>query len=83
MIRGLIWRAAARLAADPRVRTKAADLLEHEVKPRAKALGRRVEPVVRAVRDDVGEAAREADPLKDPARFAAGLKERLDKRRRG
>ncbi len=81
-MRRLFWRAAARLAADPRVRAKAADLFEQEVKPRAKALGQRVEPAVRAVRKEVGDAAREADPLKDPKGFAAGLKDRFDKHRK-
>ena len=81
MMRRLIWRAAARLAADPKIRAKAGDLFAQEIKPRAQKLARRMEPAMRAVRDEVGEAAREADPLKNPKQFAAQLKERFDKRR--
>ncbi|MHA1564825.1 MAG: hypothetical protein ACTSX7_05880 [Alphaproteobacteria bacterium] len=82
MMRRFIWRAAARLATDPKVRAKAGELFERELKPRAKALSRRMEPALRAVRDDVGEAARKADPLKNPKEFAAQLKDRLNNRRR-
>lgn len=82
MMRMLFWRAATRLAADPRVQAKASELFEREVKPRAVALGQRVKPTVQAVREEVGEAAREADPLEDPKGFASELKDRFDKHRK-
>ena len=81
MMRRLFWRAATRLAADPRIQARAYDVFEQEVKPRARALGKQVEPAVRAVREDVSEAARDANPLRDPKQFASGLKSRFDKRR--
>ncbi len=81
MMRRMIMRAAGRLATDPKVRAKVGKLLVQEIKPRAQALGRQMEPALRAVRDDVGEAARKADPLKNPKQFASQLKDRFDKRR--
>ena len=44
MLRRLLVQAAAKLANDPRVRAKAADVLEHEVKQRAATAWRRTKP---------------------------------------
>ncbi len=47
-IRQLVLYAARRIAADPRVRAKAAEVLETEIKPRAKAAWRQTKPKIDA-----------------------------------
>ncbi len=76
-IRQLVLYAARRLAADPRVRAKAAEVLETEIKPRAKAAWRRTKPKIDAAAAEIKDIARETRPLEHPAKFAAKLKERL------
>ena len=76
-IRQLVLYAARRIAADPRVRAKAADLLETEIKPRAKAVWAETKPKIEAAAAELKDIARETRPLKHPAKFAAKLKERL------
>lgn len=61
MIRRWLARAAMKAAADPRVREKAAEVYEREVKPRARAAIDGAKPTVRAARDDVRAAARESE----------------------
>ncbi|MCH7544606.1 MAG: hypothetical protein IIB65_13320 [Proteobacteria bacterium] len=77
LIRQLVLYAARRIAADPRVRAKAADLLETEIKPRAKAAWAETKPKIEAAAAELKDIARETRPLKHPAKFAAKLKERL------
>lgn len=76
-IRQLILYAARRIAADPRVRAKAADLLETEIKPRAKAAWAEAKPKIEAAKAELSDIARETRPLKHPGKFAAKLKQRL------
>ena len=47
----------AKAAADPRVRAKAADVYEREVKPRAKAAWAEAKPRLEAARDDAAAGA--------------------------
>ncbi len=47
-IRQLVLYAARRIASDPRVRAKAAEVLETEIKPRAKAAWRQTKPKIEA-----------------------------------
>lgn len=83
MLRRLLINSVTRLARDPRVRAKAAELLQHEVKPRAAAAWRRTKPKLEAAREELRDIAAEADPREDPRAFAAKFKERfLDRRRR-
>ena len=76
-IRQLILYAARRIAADPRVRAKAAEVLETEIKPRAKAAWRETKPKIEAAAAELKDIARETRPLKHPGKFAAKLKQRL------
>ena len=76
-IRQLVLYAARRIAADPRVRAKAAEVLENEIKPRAKAVWAETKPKIEAAAAELKDIARETRPLKHPAKFAAKLKERL------
>ena len=82
LLRRAIMMAAQRLAADPRVRQKAAEVVETEVKPRAKAAWREVEPKMQAVRDDIKDTARAVDVRKDPVGFATEAANKLRQRRR-
>ncbi len=61
ILRRLRVHAAARLTSDPRVRAKAADILEHEVKPRATVAWRQTRPKLEAARDEVRDIAEEMD----------------------
>lgn len=68
--------AATRLASDPRVRTKAAEVFEKEVKPRAAETWRKTKPKLEATRDELTQMARESDAVKNPGAFAARVKKR-------
>ena len=84
LLRRLLFNAARKVAADPRVRAKAADVFESTVKPRAEAAWAEAKPRLEAARDEIKQAAAAADPRGDPAGFAGELKRRiLEKRRRG
>ena len=82
ILRHILTRAAAKLARDPRVQAKVAELVEEEIKPRAAAAWRRTKPKLEAAREDLRDIARERDPRRDPAGFAAKVKERFLKRDR-
>ncbi len=77
ILRQLLSYAAARLRSDPRVRAKAADILEHEVKPRAAAAWRQTRPKLEAARDELRDIAEETDPRENPRAFALKVKERF------
>ncbi len=77
LLRSLLFRAARRAAADPRVQAKAAELYQREVKPRAEAAWADAKPKLDAARRDLGRIARESDPRRDPKGFAAKLKRRF------
>lgn len=65
-LRRLLFSAARRVAQDPEVQAKAADVYERGVKPR-----------LSAARDELRELAGEVNPLDDPGGFARRLKERV------
>lgn len=77
ILRRLLTRVAARVASDPRVQAKAAEVLEQEVKPRAQAAWRRAKPKLESARDELREIAQETDPREHPGRFAAKVKDRV------
>ncbi len=77
ILRRILSEAVRRLAGDPRVQAKAAEFVERDVKPRARAAMARARPVLDAARDDVRAAARDADPKSDPVGFAKQLKKRF------
>jgi hypothetical protein len=77
ILRRLLVHAAARLTGDPRVRAKAADILEHEVKPRVTAAWRQTRPKLEAARDELRDIAEETDPRENPRAFVVKVKERF------
>ena len=84
ILRRLLIRAATRLASDPRLRAKAAEVVDREVKPRAQAAWRRTRPKLESARDELKDIARETDPRENPRAFAAKVKARiLDRKDRG
>ncbi len=82
LLRRLLFNAARKAATDPRIRAKAADVFEREVKPRATAVWAETKPRLDAARDDIKKAAATVDPRSDPAGFAGELKRRLTQKRR-
>ncbi len=77
ILRRALGLAVRRIAADPRVRAKAAEVVESELKPRIKEAVERARPRLEAARDELREIAREADPRRDPAGFARKLGKRV------
>ena len=76
----LLFRAAVRAASDPRLQAKARDVFDEEVRPRAEDVWRRAEPRLDAARSDLLDAAKAADPRRDPARFAGEVIKRWRRR---
>lgn len=77
MLSRLLLSAARRVAADPRVRAKAAEVLETEVKPRAAAAWRQAKPKLDSAANELRDIARETDPRANPRKFAAKVRERF------
>ena len=77
ILRRLLAQAAAKLANDPRMRAKAVEVLDRDVKPRAVAAWHDTKPKLESVRDELREMAAETNPLKDPLGFAAKLRNSL------
>ena len=73
----LFFQAVAKAVANPRVRAKAAEVVEREVKPRAQAAWRETKPKLESARDELRDIAAEADPRRDPKGFARRLRDRL------
>ncbi len=73
----LLMSAAKRIAADPRLRAKAAEVMQTEIKPRAEAAWRPAKPKLENAAAELRDIARETDPRANPRRFAAKLKQRL------
>lgn len=66
LLRRLLMTAARRVAADPKVQAKAADVYERGVKPK-----------ISAAQDELRDLAGDVNPLDDPAGFARRLGERI------
>ena len=72
VVRRLLWEAARRVAQNPGIQQKAADVAaEAYLRARPK-----LENAGRHLSDSAREAAAEHDPLKDPLGFAKSLKKR-------
>ncbi len=73
----LLMSAAKRMAADPRIRAKAAEVMQTEIKPRAEAAWRQAKPKLENAAAELADLARETDPRANPRRFAAKVKQRF------
>ena len=62
LIHRLLFHAAQRLVTDPRVREKAAELIETEVKPRVRDTWQQVKPRIDATKSDLAQIASENRP---------------------
>ncbi len=82
ILRRVLFHAVKRIVSDERVRAKARDVLESEVKPRAEAAWRQARPKLDAVKAELHDIAREADPRESPRKFAAKLKQRIVDRKK-
>lgn len=77
VLRHLFWNVAKRVASDPRVQARAAEVYDNSVKPKAQEAWRRVKPRIAAARDEVRQAAADVDPRHDPRGFAREIKRRM------
>ena len=66
LLQRLLFSAARRIAADPKVQAKAADLYEHDVKPK-----------LSAAKDELRELTDQVNPLDDPRGFARRVRDRI------
>ena len=73
----LLMSAARRIAADPRIRAKAAEVMETEIKPRAEAAWRQAKPRLENAAAELADIARETNPRANPRKFAAKVKQRF------
>ena len=83
LIHRVLFHAAQRLATDPRVKEKAAKLIETEVKPRVRDAWQQAKPRIDAAKSDLAQIASETDPREKPKEFAVRVKQRLFRRKRG
>ncbi len=77
MLPRLLMSAARRIAADPRIRAKAAEVMQTEIKPRAEAAWRQAKPQLKNAAAELRDIARETNPRTNPRRFAAKVKKRF------
>ena len=77
LLHRLIAYVARRVASDPRVQQKAGELMETELKPRARVFGRQAKAKFEVVKEEVKDIAREADPRENPRAFVLKVKERI------
>lgn len=68
LLRMLLWKAARRLASDPRMQQIAVDAYD------------KARPKVEQTAREIRQAAREASPLDDPGAFARRVKQRLGRK---
>jgi len=83
ILRKILINAARRIAADPRAQAKAADLVETEIKPRARAAADKAKPKIAAAKAEIRNIASQTDPLDQPAEFAGRLTRRIIDKARG
>ena len=77
VLRQLLWTVAKRVAADPRVQARAAEVYDTTLKPKAREAWRCGKPKIAAAREELRQAAAEVDPRDDPKGFARELKRRM------
>ena len=80
IIRQLVMAGVKRALQDPRVRAKAADVAQKEVKPRVEAAARIGREQLASARQDWRQASQEVDPREKPAEFAGRLVGRVKRR---
>ncbi len=73
----LLMSAAKRIAADPRLRAKAAEVMQTEIKPRAEAAWRQAKPKLENAAAELADHAPQTNPPANPPRFAAKVKQRF------
>jgi hypothetical protein len=86
-LRSLLYQAGRRIASDPRVREKAKQAFEEEVKPRAKQAAAKAKPRYETAREDIKRMADEPENRENRAKFAGratrrfidGMTGKLDK----
>lgn len=81
LLRRIAVQAARQMASDPRVRAKAAELFESQVKPRAAAAWQQARPKVVEAEAELRAIMRETDPREDPRAFVGKVRERVLRRR--
>jgi hypothetical protein len=87
LLRTILYQAGRRIASDPRVREKAKEALEPEVKPRVQQAAAKAKPRFEAAREDIKRMADEPESKENRAKFAGratrrfidGMTGKLDK----
>ena len=77
LMRRLLAMAARKVAADPKVQAKAAEVYQTQVKPRAQSAARETKANLDFAKSELSDIARDIDPIKNPRAFLAKAKQRL------
>ena len=83
IIERMLFKAAVKVAKNPRVQAKALEVFEDKIKPRAEQAWKKAKPQLEATLHEVREAAEDIDPGEDPQGFATRVRQRLDDVRTG
>ena len=83
VLRHLLFSVARRAASDPRVQAKAKEVLDQEVKPRAKAAAQKAKGAYQEVKGEWREVVSESEPEDSRAKLAGRFVGRLQRRLSG
>jgi hypothetical protein len=76
----LLVAAARRIAADPRVRAKVSEVVENDIKPKAKEVWRKNKPKVEAKAAEWNEKVRQKATRENFEKLAANVRDRFKER---
>ncbi len=77
IIKNLIYYAARRAMNDEKLRQKATETFEKEIKPRAEAAWSEAKPRMVSARDDIKRIAKRSKPMENPGNFAGQVTRRI------
>ena len=77
IIKNLIYYAARRAMNDEKLRQKATETFEKEIKPRAEAAWSEAKPRIENARDDIRKIAKKGKPMENPGNFAGQITRRI------
>jgi hypothetical protein len=79
----LLAAAARRIAADPRVRAKVSDVVENDIKPKAKQAWEKNKPKLEAKAAELNEKVRQNATRENLEKLAGKVRDRLRERSKG
>lgn len=77
MLRNILFQVIRKVAGDPKVQKQAAETYEDTVRPRVKSAQKFVKKNMDFAKKELGDVARETNPLEEPSKFLKKARERL------